>query len=226
MPWMACRMQSHPSAGEIPLDRIHQLQPLQHGPQEQQLKLVQLKEGQTYLLGQSAEQCRCVQIACEQGVARLAVCFDQHYPEVTLAFCGDREGQWLRLPQGVMLMLEAVAPCQLRLRYAEHCPVHHDLLMQWLIALHLVRHPVGTEARLVALFQLLVMHFGIRRGDGYLLPFAMAHSRLAELIGATRSTVTRQINGLRQQGELSVAESGGLLFSDSLIEHKPLPRLY
>jgi hypothetical protein len=159
-------------------------------------------------------------------VARLAVGFDENYPEVTLAFCGDPEGQWLRLPQGVMLMLEAVIPCSLRLYYAEQCPVHNDLLMQWLIALHLVRHPVGTEARLGALFQLLVMHFGIRRSDGYLLPFAIAHARLAELIGTTRSTVTRQMNALRQQGDLQVVGTVGLLFSDTLIEHKPLPRLY
>jgi hypothetical protein len=159
-------------------------------------------------------------------VARLAVGFDENFPEVTLAFCGDPEGQWLRLPQGVMLTLEAVNPCHLRLHYAELCPVANDLLMQWLIALHLVRHPVGTEARLVALFQLLVMHFGIRRSDGYLLPFAVPHSRLAELIGATRSTVTRQINALRQQGDLQAEGSHGLLFSDGLIEQKPLPRLY
>ncbi len=95
-----------------------------------------------------------------------------------------------------------------------------------LIALHLVRHPVGTEARLVALFQLLVMQFGIRRSDGYLLPFTIPHSRLAELIGATRSTVTRQINALRQQGDLQLWEDGAVLFSDRLIEQKILPRLY
>lgn len=159
-------------------------------------------------------------------MARLAVGFDGQFQDVTLAFCGDPEGQWLRLPQGVMLMLEAVSPCSLRLHYAEHCPVHHDLLMQWLIALHLVRHPVGTEARLVALFQLLVMQFGIRRRDGYLLPFTIPHSRLAELIGATRSTVTRQINALRQQGDLQLWEDGAVLFSDRLIEQKILPRLY
>jgi CRP-like cAMP-binding protein len=125
-----------------------------------------------------------------------------------------------------MLMLEAVSSCSLRLQYTEHCPVHHDLLMQWLIALHLVRHPVGTEARLVALFQLLVMQFGIRRSDGYLLPFTIPHSRLAELIGAIRSTVTLQINALRQQDELRLWEDGAVLFSDRLIEQKPLPRLY
>ena len=95
-----------------------------------------------------------------------------------------------------------------------------------LIALHLVRHPVGTEARLVALFQLLVMQFGIRRSDGYLLPFTIPHSRLAELIGATRSTVTRQINALRQQGDLRISSDDGLMFGDSLIEDNPLPRLY
>lgn len=122
-------------------------------------------------------------------MARLAVGFDAQFQDVTLAFCGDPEGQWL-------------------------------------IALQLVRHPVGTEARLVALFQLLVMQFGIRRSDGYLLPFTIPHSRLAELIGATRSTVTRQINALRQQDELRLWEDGAVLFSDRLIEQKPLPRLY
>jgi hypothetical protein len=64
-----------------------------------------------------------------------------------------------------------------------------------------------------------------RRSDGYLLPFTIPHSRLAELIGATHSTVTRQINGPRQQGELQLWEDGVVLFSDRLIEQKPLPRL-
>lgn len=95
-----------------------------------------------------------------------------------------------------------------------------------LIALHLVRHPVGTEARLVALFQLLVMQFGIRRSDGYLLPFTIPHSRLAELIGATRSTVTLQIKALRQQGDLRISGDEGLMFGDTLIEDNPLPQLY
>lgn len=65
-----------------------------------------------------------------------------------------------------------------------------------------------------------------RRRDGYLLPFTIPHSRLAELIGATRSTVTRQINALRQQGDLQLWEDGAVLFSDRLIEQKILPRLY
>lgn len=65
-----------------------------------------------------------------------------------------------------------------------------------------------------------------RRRDGYMLPFTIPHSRLAELIGATRSTVTRQINALRQQGDLRISGDDGLMFGDSLIEDNPLPRLY
>jgi hypothetical protein len=38
--------------------------------------------------------------------------------------------------------------------------------------------------------------------------------------------VTRQVNALRQQADLQVMGGGGLLFSDRLIEQKPLPRLY
>ena len=85
--------------------------------------------------------------------------------------------------------------------------------------LHLVRHPVGAEARLIALFQLLVSRFGIRRGDGYFLPFPLGHSRIAELIGATRSTVTRQLTILKDQKDLYLNETDGkLLFSARLIE--------
>jgi CRP-like cAMP-binding protein len=167
-----------------------------------------------------------VQIAFQSGVARLAVSFDEQFPDVTLAFCGDQEAQWLRLPQGVVLLLEAVSECTLRLGYAEQCPVHQDLLLHWLMGLHLVRHPVGAEARLIALFQLLVIHFGIRRADGYLLPFSLSHSRLAELIGTTRSTVTRQINVLRRQGDLNLDQSQGLLLAATLIEHQPIPNLH
>jgi hypothetical protein len=38
--------------------------------------------------------------------------------------------------------------------------------------------------------------------------------------------VTRQINALRQQGDLRISGDDGLMFGDSLIEDNPLPRLY
>ena len=50
-----------------------------------------------------------------------------------------------------------------------------------------------------------------------LLPFPLSHGRIAELIGSTRSTVTRQITRLRQKHLLSIEEVGGeFLFSSAL----------
>ena len=92
-------------------------------------------------------------------------------------------------------------------------------LVKWLIDLHLVRYPVGSESRLVLLLQLLVNHFGIRRSDGYFLPFHLGHSRMAELIGSTRSTVSRLVNVLRSNEDLHVCKSGGnFLLSPRLVE--------
>ncbi|MFL0769467.1 MAG: helix-turn-helix domain-containing protein [Prochlorococcus sp.] len=160
-----------------------------------------------------------------QGVARLACSFGELFPDITLAFCGEQEVKWLSLPFQNNFILEAMSTSSLELQYEDHCLLEQDLIWEWLFDLHLVRHPVGAEARVAALLQLLVNRFGIRRSDGYLLPFVLGHARMAELIGATRSTVTRQITLLRQQSDLSVCEtSGRFILSARVIENMPTPR--
>ena len=97
-----------------------------------------------------------------------------------------------------------------------------DLIAEWLLDLHLVRHPVGTDARLATLLRLLVARFGIRTAEGYRLPFSLGHARLAELICATRSTVTRQLVLLRQAGQIRQDEpAGGLLLTAAFVEEGP-----
>ncbi|HGY5553589.1 MAG TPA: helix-turn-helix domain-containing protein [Prochlorococcus sp.] len=152
-------------------------------------------------------------------MARLSGCFGDHLSDVTLAFCGDAEAGWLRLPYDNTFLLEALTNSSLELQYSDRLPIEQDLLWKWLFDLHLVRHPVGAEARLITLFQLLVNRFGIRRGDGYLLPIPLGHARIAELIGATRSTVTRQISQLRKLNHLQLIEPDGIfLLSAPLVE--------
>ena len=154
-----------------------------------------------------------------KGVARLSGSFGSHFSDITLAFCGDPEDNWIKLPEETHLLLEALTCSSIKLQYFDSCPAQHDLMWQWLFDLHLVRHPVGADARLIALLQLLVNRFGIRRGDGYFLPFPLGHARMAELIGATRSTVTRQITILRQQKDLHLNDpEGNFLLSARLIE--------
>jgi CRP-like cAMP-binding protein len=85
-----------------------------------------------------------------------------------------------------------------------------------------VRHPVGTDARLAALLRLLVSRFGIRTAEGYRLPFSLGHTRMAELICATRSTVTRQLMLLSQAGQVRQEDTaGGLLLMPSFVQQGP-----
>ena len=153
------------------------------------------------------------------GIARISLSFPWGESDITVAFCGAPDVPWLRLPAHTSCLLEAITPCQFTVQPDQLCPQSQDLIGQWLLDLHLVRHPVGAEARLAALLRLLVSHFGIRRSDGYLLPFVLSHGRLAELIAATRSTVTRQITLLRQRGDLQLEEGEmGMLFSSGFVE--------
>ena len=186
---------------------------------------LKLTENQTFLLTPPSEKHRFVRLRFSEGVARLACSFGELFPDITLAFCGEQEVKWLSLPFQNNFILEAMSCSSLELQYQDHCLLEQDLIWEWLFDLHLVRHPVGAEARVAALLQLLVNRFGIRRSDGYLLPFALGHARMAELIGATRSTVTRQITLLRQQSDLSVCEaSGRFVLSARVIETMPTPR--
>ena len=183
------------------------------------IRAVQLREGQTFLLSPPTDKFPCVRLAFLNGIARVSGSFGSSFKDITLAFCGDLENNWISLPKDSHLLLEALTEASIEIDYQNKCPLQHDLMWQWLFDLHLVRHPVGSEARLISLLQLLVSHFGIRRGDGYFLPFALGHARIAELIGATRSTVTRQITMLRQQDDLCLNNSNGcFLLSARLIE--------
>lgn len=158
------------------------------------------------------------------GVVRLGRNFGDHFPDITLGFCGGTEDQWLWLGCDAAYRLEALCECSFVIRYHKQCPVPRDLVAEWLLGLHLVRHPVGSDARLISLLQLLVTRFGTRTATGYELPFLLSHSRMAELIGATRSTVTRQLIALRNDGLLQVSQTKeSLLLSPAMLEDCTIP---
>ncbi len=175
-----------------------------------------------------------MRLEVESGIGRLSASFGGAWPDVTLAFCSESEPEWLRVPHGCFCQLEALTTMRLRLhRFHPDQPQaaalpsplelgEHELIAEWLLDLHLVRHPVGTDARLASLLRMLVAHFGIRTADGYRLPFTLGHARLAELICTTRSTVTRQLVVLRQTGQMRLGESpGSLLLVPSFVEEGP-----
>lgn len=72
------------------------------------------------------------------------------------------------------------------------------------------------------LLRLLVGRFGVRNAAGYRLPFNLSHARLAELICATRSTVTRQLGQLRDTALIRQEDPAGqLLLMPSFVEKGP-----
>ncbi len=190
------------------------------------IRKLTLKEGQTFLLSPPSETLQCVSLVFLSGIARISVSYGNTFSDITLGFCGDSEKSWINLPDDSNLLLEAMTESSLEVDYQKNCPIKHDLMWQWLFDLHLVRHPVGSEARLISLLQLLVSRFGIRRSDGYFLPFALGHSRIAELIGATRSTVTRQLTLLRHQRDLTLNKPHGFFVLSARLIETPLGKKY
>lgn len=183
------------------------------------LRTLQLRGGQTFLLQPPFNTHKIVYFSCLSGYARFSGSFGEPFSDVTLGFCGGLDSSCINLPPDTNLLLEALIDLSIEFTYLSDTKNQSDLLWQWLLDLHLVRHPVGAESRLNALFQLLVSRFGTKTLEGYSLPFGLGHSRIAELIGTTRSTVTRLITNLRHQHDLYLCESPcGFKLSERLIE--------
>jgi hypothetical protein len=196
-----------------------------------------LAQGEALLLSRSLDPSALIRLEIESGVGRISASFGEAWPDITLAFCSRNEPEWLRFPPGGFSQIEALTEMRLRMHHlttGQQGPTDRawpielsgqELIAEWLLDLHLVRQPIGSDARLAALLRLLVQRFGLRTALGYQLPFTLAHARIAELICATRSTVTRQLVLLRQTGQIMQEEgSGRLLLVPAFVDGGPEPR--
>ena len=164
---------------------------------------------------------KSIELNIQSGVLRVGGNFNFDNSDVTLALFSARKPAIITVPQGSSLHLEALTESTFSITEATSAEPTQDL-NQWLINLHLVRQLIGAEARLIALFQLLVEEFGFRHKDTYSLPFWLSHARLAEIISTSRGTVTRQITYLRKSMDLSLdADQGCLIISSRLMEMRP-----
>jgi len=108
------------------------------------------------------------------------------------------EGGFLH-PKSCNLQLEALSESTLTIQYGQELISRQDdFLTEWLMALHIARRPVKADERLLNLLKLLVNRLGRRTKEGCTLSFLLSHSRLAEIIGTTRSTVSRSMAKLRK----------------------------
>jgi len=184
---------------------------------------ISLVEGQCLVLPSHTSHWPALQLAVEAGIGRVYGEETLLLPSMSLAFCGPFETSWQWLTPSATWFLEALTSMSLQVERVPATPAGADLIAEWQLDLHRVRHPVGADRRVIEVLRLLIQHFGIRVSRGYRLSFVLSHGRIAELIGVTRSTVTHQLTLLREQGLLSVDRLGSLMAAPALIEIEPPP---
>ena len=82
----------------------------------------------------------------------------------------------------------------------------NDAIMDWIIQLHILRHETNLQIRLMKFFELLMNRLGKRTPEGMLLELTLSHSRIAEIIGSTRSTISRTLSTLRKDQKIYIDE--------------------
>lgn len=180
----------------------------EHEPDCQSTRIT-LRTLQTLVLPKPAT-CGLIKLCIHEGILRISSLPKNDKPEMTLAVTSSLEQGVFRYPTSAILQLEAISDSCFSLQKAsKDVNIEEDFLNEWMFQLHSVRHPIKAEDRLFRLFELLISRFGKRTAEGYLLEFLLPHSRLAEMIGATRSTVSRGVSTLKQSNIIAVDELRG-----------------
>ena len=165
-----------------------------------------LQTGQRLILTKPNHNCATTIIAV-QGIIRLSTVENESNPEITVALMSPLDDCTFCHPSSENLQIEAITDSVIKINN-EH-KLHaasDDFLQEWIFQLFTVRHPIKSEDRLKSLLRLLIIRLGKRTQEGYKLQFLLSHSRLAEMIGATRSTVSRSLGALRDKGIISIDE--------------------
>jgi DNA-binding transcriptional ArsR family regulator len=146
-------------------------------------------------------------IVAGQGVIRLSTVENESNPEITVALMSPLDDCTFCHPSSENLQIEAITDSVIKINNEQKAhEAGDDFLQEWIFRLFTVRHPIKSEDRLKSLLKLLITRLGKRTSEGYKLQFLLSHSRLAEMIGATRSTVSRSLGALKDKGVISIDE--------------------
>ena len=146
-------------------------------------------------------------IVAEQGIIRLSTIETDSHPEITVALMSSLDDCKFYHPGSGNLQLEAITDTVFKIKNEHNFhAANNDFLQEWIFRLYTVRHPIKSEDRLKSLLRLLIIRLGKRTPEGYKLQFLLSHSRLAEMIGTTRSTVSRSLGTLKDKGIISIDE--------------------
>ena len=151
-----------------------------------------------------------IEITVKSGVIRIAVNQPQNAEDITLAFACRADSFKFHYPGDLEIRIEAITDTTYLVESISKIESDtSDAIMDWIIQLHIVRHETNLEKRLIKFFRLLTTKLGKRTPEGLLLEHTLSHARIAEIIGSTRSTVSRTISTLRKTQQIYIDELKG-----------------
>ena len=151
-----------------------------------------------------------IELIVKNGVVRIAAKQFNNAEDITLAFTCKTDVFKFQYPKNLELSIEAITDTTYTVESTSKTePDTSDAIMDWIIQLHIVRHETNLENRLIKFFRLLITRLGKRTSEGLLLEHTLSHARIAEIVGSTRSTVSRTISTLRKTRQIYIDELKG-----------------
>ena len=148
-----------------------------------------------------------IEIIVKSGVIRIAASQSKNAEDITLAFACKSDIFKFHYPGGLDITIEAITDTTYMVQSISKMESDtSDAIMDWIIQLHIVRHETNLENRLMKFFRLLTRKLGKRTPEGLLLEHTLSHARIAEIVGSTRSTVSRTISNLRKTQQIYIDE--------------------
>ena len=148
-----------------------------------------------------------IEITVKSGVIRIAAIQSKNAEDITLAFTCRTDICKFHYPRDLEITIQAITDTTYFVESRKKTESNtSDAIMDWIIQLHIVRNEANLESRLMKFFELLITRLGKRTPEGLLLEHTLPHARIAEIVGSTRSTVSRTISALRKSEQIYIDE--------------------
>ena len=148
-----------------------------------------------------------IEITVKSGVIRIAAIQSKNAEDITLAFTCRTDIFKFHYPRDLEITIQAITDTTYFVESRKKTESNtSDAIMDWIIQLHIVRNEANLESRLMKFFELLITRLGKRTPEGLLLEHTLPHARIAEIVGSTRSTVSRTISALRKSEQIYIDE--------------------
>ena len=151
-----------------------------------------------------------IEITVKSGIIRIAANQSKNAEDITLAFACRSDIFKFHYPGDLEITIEAITDTTYFAETTNKIESNiSDSIVDWIIQLHIVRHETNLENRLMKFFRLQARKLGKRTPEGLLLEHTLSHARIAEIVGSTRSTVSRTISTLRKTQQIYIDELRG-----------------